>query len=79
MVEKKMQQLSASNTIVQNLAIQNQTLSPEEPVHSAIPTEEKMTISLKSFNGIWLYLGIGVILLFAFFYFLRMKRKQRNS
>ena len=56
----------------------NQTFSPEETAPSSVSTEAEKTISLKSFNNIWLYLGIGFIFLFAFFYFFRKKPKQGN-
>ena len=44
---------------------------------SVVSTQDK-TASLKISNRIRLYLGIGVIFLFAFFYFIRKKPKQGN-
>ena len=64
---------------IQNLVVEKKSSLSDDTAPSSVSTEAEKTISLKSFNSIWLYLGIGVILLFAFFYFLRMKRKQRNS
>ena len=63
----------------QNMVITNQTLSPEDPVSFAISTDYDKAISPKFINRIWFYLGVGVILLFAFFYLLRKKTKQKNS
>ena len=56
----------------------NQTHSSEQPAPSSVSPEEDKAITPKSLKNIYPYLVICVILLFAFFYFLRKKPIQIN-
>ena len=73
-IESNVPQTNALNTI-----IETQTLSPDDTPSLTISTDEDITvISPKSYNLIWLYLGIGTLLMCVFTCFFRKKYKQTN-